>query len=57
MSRLVALLALMIGGALMTATTQAQRAMTQVDIAGMQPGVVPPGFSFARTGQGAPGVW
>jgi len=41
----------------MAATTQAQRAMTQVDIAGMQAGIAPPGFSFARTGQGAPGVW
>ena len=41
----------------MTATTQAQRAMTQVDIAGMQPGVAPPGFIFGRTGQGTPGDW
>jgi hypothetical protein len=41
----------------MAATTQAQRAMTQVDIAGMQLGIAPPGFSFERTGQGAPGVW
>ena len=41
----------------MTATTQAQRTMTRVDIAGMQPGIAPPGFSFARTGQGAPGIW
>jgi len=47
----------MIGGALMTATTQAQRATTQVDITGMQPGTAPPGFSFGRTGQGTPGDW
>jgi hypothetical protein len=47
----------MIGGALMTATTQAQRATTEVDIIGMQPGTAPPGFSFGRTGQGTPGDW
>ena len=41
----------------MTAATQAQRATTQVDIPGMQPGTAPPGFSFARTGQGMPGDW
>jgi hypothetical protein len=31
--------------------------MTQINIAGMQLGVVPPGFSFARTGNGAAGDW
>jgi hypothetical protein len=56
-SRLIALLVLMIGGALMTTIAHAQQATTQIDIAGMQPGTAPPGFSFARTGQGAPGIW
>jgi len=41
----------------MTTIAHAQRATTQVDIAGMQPGIAPPGFSFARTGQGASGDW
>ena len=41
----------------MTSPSVAQPAMTQVNIAGMQPGTVPPGFSFGRTGQGAPGQW
>ena len=52
MSRFVALIFLMIGGALLTDTSHAQRATTQINIAGMQPGMVPPGFSFARTGGG-----
>jgi hypothetical protein len=37
--------------------SHAQQRATQVNIAGMQPGTAPPGFSFARTGQGAPGQW
>ncbi len=57
MSRPVALVLLMIGGAIVTATSPAQQAMTQVNIAGMQPGAAPPGFSFARTGSGATGDW
>jgi hypothetical protein len=47
----------MIGGALLTDTADAQHAMTQISIAGMQPGAAPPGFSFARTGNGATGDW
>jgi hypothetical protein len=56
-NRLVALIVLMIGGALLTDTADAQHAMTQINIAGMQPGTTPPGFSFARTGNGAAGDW
>jgi hypothetical protein len=56
-NRLVALIVLMIGGALLTDTADAQHAMTQINIAGMQPGTAPPGFSFARTGNGAAGDW
>jgi hypothetical protein len=47
----------MIGGALMTAPSHAQRATTQINIAGMPPGTAPPGFSFGRTGSGAAGDW
>jgi hypothetical protein len=56
-SRLVALLVLIFGATLMTDASHAQRAATQINVAGMQPGTAPPGFSFARTGQGAPGDW
>ena len=41
----------------MTDPAHAQPATTQVNIAGMQPGTAPPGFSFARTGNGAAGDW
>jgi hypothetical protein len=41
----------------LTDTADAQHAMTQINIAGMQPGTAPPGFSFARTGNGAAGDW
>ncbi len=57
MNRLAALILLMIGGALVTAASQAQQAMTQVNIAGMQPGVAPPDFAFARTGEGPISAW
>jgi hypothetical protein len=35
----------------------AQKAATHIDIAAMQPGAAPPGFTFARTGGGAAGEW
>ncbi len=58
MSRLIALVFLIIGGALMTAPSHAQqRAPTQVNIAGMQPGTAPPNFAFARTGDGPISAW
>jgi hypothetical protein len=47
----------MVGGAVLTDTAHTQHAMTQINIAGMQPGTPPPGFSFARTGSGAAGDW
>jgi len=55
--RFVALIFLMVGGAVLTDTAHTQHAMTQINIAGMQPGTPPPGFSFARTGSGAAGDW
>jgi hypothetical protein len=56
-NRFVAFIFLMIGGAVLTDTSHAQQRAIQVNIAGMQPGIAPPGFSFGRTGQGAPGDW
>jgi hypothetical protein len=47
----------MVGVAVLTDPAHAQPATTQVNIAGMQPGTAPPGFSFARTGNGAAGDW
>jgi hypothetical protein len=47
----------MVGGALVTVTSKAQRATAQINIAAMPPGTAPPGFSFARTGQGTSGDW
>jgi hypothetical protein len=55
--RLVALIFLMIGGVLLTDTSHAQHATTQINIAGMRPGIAPLGFSFGRTGNGAAGDW
>jgi hypothetical protein len=57
MSRRVALVFLMIGGAFLTNVSHAQQAATQVDIANMQPGLAPPGFAFQRTGSGETGDW
>jgi hypothetical protein len=56
-SRLVSIILLMMGGTLLTSISPAQQAATPVNIGGMQPGTVPPGFAFARTGQGEPGQW
>jgi len=41
----------------MTTIAHAQRATTQVDIAGMQPGAAPPGFDFTLTGGGPVSAW
>ena len=41
----------------MATNLSAERATIQVDIASMQPGLKPIGFSFARTGQGEAGDW
>jgi hypothetical protein len=57
MSRRAALVFLMIGGAFLTNVSHAQQATTQVDIANMQPGLAPPGFTFQRTGSGEIGDW
>jgi len=54
---LVFLVTLAIGGALVPAISDAQKAQTQVDVAAMQPGIAPPGFTFWRTGNGAAAEW
>ena len=50
-------LALAIGGVLMSPNTQAQSATTQIDLSGMKPGMAPDDFVFSRTGSGAVGEW
>ena len=42
---------------LLIAAAVAQSATTSIDLAAMQPGQAPAGFSFGRTGQGAAGQW
>jgi hypothetical protein len=49
--------ALAIAVAVNPAVASAQARTTQVDIGMMRPGEPPAGFSFARTGSGAPGDW
>src|SRR5258705_13912804 len=50
-------LALAIGGVLMSANTPAQSATTQIDLSAMKPGMAPDDFVFSRTGGGAVGEW
>jgi glycosyl hydrolase family 59 (putative galactocerebrosidase) len=59
MRRKLAILAFaVIGGTLVSGSSFAQEAApTQIDIAAMRPGLAPPGFTFARTGEGADAVW
>jgi hypothetical protein len=45
------------GGALVTGISAAQKTATQIDIAAMPPEAPPPGFTFWRTGNGAPAEW
>jgi hypothetical protein len=52
-----AFVALIIGGVLVTAAADAQPRTIRVDIASMQPGAAPPGFSFALTGGGPIAAW
>jgi hypothetical protein len=51
------LVALIIGGVLVTAAADAQPRTIRVDIASMQPGAAPPGFSFALTEGGPIAAW
>jgi hypothetical protein len=46
-----------VGAAFVTDISAAQKAPTQVDIAAMQPGLAPPGFTFWRTGTGEAAEW
>ena len=57
MNRLVALIVMMIGGALLTDTAHAQQATTQINIAAMRPGTAPAGFEFTLTGGGPVSAW
>src|SRR5437763_9667702 len=50
-------LALIIGGALVTAAADAQPWTIRVDVASMQPGTAPPGFEFTLTGGGPISAW
>jgi hypothetical protein len=52
-----AFVALIIGGVLVTAAADAQPRTIRVDIASMQPGAAPPGFSFALTEGGPIAAW
>jgi len=45
------------GGTLVTGISAAQKLATEINIAAMEPGVVPPGFTFWRTGNGAAAEW
>jgi rhodanese-related sulfurtransferase len=54
---LVLLVVLAIGGAFVPKISDAQGANTQIDIAAMQPGVAPEGFTFWRTGSGEAAEW
>ena len=57
MRRLLALIFLMIGGALLIEMSHAQQRAIQVDIAHMQSGVAPPNFEFTLTGGGPVSAW
>jgi glycosyl hydrolase family 59 (putative galactocerebrosidase) len=50
-------LALAIGGVLMSPNTPAQSATTQIDLSAMKPGKAPDDFAFSRTGSGDVGEW
>ncbi len=50
-------LALAIGGVLMSPTSSAQSATTQIDLSAMKPGLAPEDFAFSRTGSGDVGEW
>lgn len=57
MTRALALLFLIVGGAAVTDTASAQQKTMQVDIPGMQSGTAPPGFEFTLTGGGPISAW
>jgi hypothetical protein len=50
-------LALAIGGVLMSPNTPAQSATMQIDLSAMKPGLAPDDFAFSRTGGGDVGEW
>jgi hypothetical protein len=56
-SRAGAVFIILIGGFLVTGLSGAQTPPVQIDIRSMRIGVEPDGFTFARTGSGAPAEW
>ena len=56
-SSLSVVLALAIGGVLMSSISPAQSATTLIDISRMKPGLAPEDFAFSRTGSGDVGEW
>jgi hypothetical protein len=52
-----AVAAIALAAVLGSSDAPAQKAATRIDIAAMQPGIEPPGFTFWRTGNGAAGEW
>jgi hypothetical protein len=54
---IAALIGIASAAALVPTTTPAQRATTEIDIADMEAGAPPAGFTFWTTGGGAPGNW
>jgi len=57
MNARAALIALIIGGVLVTGAAEAQQRSIRVDFANMPVGVAPPGFEFALTGGGPLSAW
>jgi len=55
--KLAIFIAAALGGTLVTGIAAAQKSPTQIDIAAIQPGAAPPGFTFWRTGNGAAAEW
>ena len=51
------LIAMVIGGVLMSTFSLAQNAPIEIDISAMQPGGEPGDFTFSRTGRGEAGKW
>ena len=57
MNARAALIALIIGGVLVTGAAEAQQRSIRVDVANMPVGVAPPGFEFTLTGGGPISAW
>jgi hypothetical protein len=51
------LIAIIIGGVLVSPVSVAQKPPIEIDTSAMQPDAEPADFTFSRTGQGADGKW